>query len=63
MSRGSLVFLLGLVGIFITFVWKHQMHQDLHMNFLEARPAGFAGDGKGNGVRNAMRHNSCRASL
>ena len=35
MSWRSIAFLLLAAAIFTTFVAKHQMHQDLHMNFLE----------------------------
>lgn len=35
MSWRTVAFLLLAGAIFTTFVAKHQMHQDLHMNFLE----------------------------
>ena len=34
-SWRTIAFLLLAAAIFTTFVAKHQMHQDLHMNFLE----------------------------
>ena len=48
MSWRSIAFILLAVAIFTTFVAKHQMHQDLHMNFLEVGP-GFGGNREGRG--------------